>query len=252
MNQQSNHLAMHWLDHERRDCVIICPGGGYHFTSPREAEPIVRRFQDKGYHAGVLYYRQDMLTYPNLVEEALELIRPTRHDRRVGRLIVLGFSAGGHFTGLLLKHAPDWFSAAVFCYPVIDSTHHFGPNGSMTNLMHRELTESEQHELAIDRHVNSTWPPCFIWSTTDDTLVPIDHSLQLLQSLRKHHIPTELHFYQSGPHGLALATRETPWDEGDPLEYERLYGHISTWFDLMTTWLCHVLHRNCRTGEQHD
>jgi acetyl esterase/lipase len=36
--------------------VIICPGGGYQFTSDREAEPVALRFLAHGYHAFVLRY----------------------------------------------------------------------------------------------------------------------------------------------------------------------------------------------------
>ena len=40
----------------RRPAVIVCPGGGYFFTSDREAEPVALRFLAQGYHAFVLRY----------------------------------------------------------------------------------------------------------------------------------------------------------------------------------------------------
>ena len=39
-----------------RPLIIISPGGGYHFTSDREAEPIAIRFNAMGFHAMVLRY----------------------------------------------------------------------------------------------------------------------------------------------------------------------------------------------------
>ena len=39
----------------KRPAVLICPGGGYSFTSPREAEPIAMQFNSAGFHAFVLY-----------------------------------------------------------------------------------------------------------------------------------------------------------------------------------------------------
>ncbi len=245
-----NELKLDWLDHERRDLVIICPGGGYHFTSHREAEPIAHRFHEKGFHTGILYYRQTMTRYPELIDEMVNLIRPWRNDRRVGRLIIIGFSAGGHLAGLLVKAQPDWFKAAIFAYSVISAQPAFDPNGSMTNLLGREMTPTERDELSIELHVTPTWPPVFIWSTSDDDLVSIDHSIALIRSCRKHQVPVEVHFYRSGPHGLVLANRQTPWDTGDPLEYERLYSHMSNWFDLMLQWLCNTLYRRPEGGCQ--
>src|ERR671927_1270602 len=40
----------------RRPAVVVCPGGGYFFTSDREAEPVALRFLARGYHAFVVRY----------------------------------------------------------------------------------------------------------------------------------------------------------------------------------------------------
>lgn len=243
-----NELKLEWLDHERRDLVLICPGGGYHFTSAREAEPIAKRFHEKGFHTGILYYRNTMTVYPELVTEMVDLIRPWRNDRRVGRLIIIGFSAGGHLAGLLVKTQPDWFKAAIFAYSVISAQSSFDPNGSIVNLLGHEPTDEERNELSIERFVTPSWPPVFIWSTSDDATVNINHSIALVRACRDQQVPVEVHFYRSGPHGLALANRHTPWDTGDPLEYERLYHHMSNWFDLMLQWLCNAIYRRPEGG----
>ena len=39
-----------------RPAVIVCPGGGYVYCSPREGEPIALRYTAKGFHAFVLRY----------------------------------------------------------------------------------------------------------------------------------------------------------------------------------------------------
>ena len=39
-----------------RPAIVICPGGGYAFTSDREAEPIALRFLDLGFQTFVLRY----------------------------------------------------------------------------------------------------------------------------------------------------------------------------------------------------
>ena len=38
----------------KRPVVLICPGGGYHFRSDREAEPVALRMCGMGFHACVL------------------------------------------------------------------------------------------------------------------------------------------------------------------------------------------------------
>lgn len=40
----------------QRPAVIICPGGGYHRLSAREAEPVALRFAGMGYAAFILRY----------------------------------------------------------------------------------------------------------------------------------------------------------------------------------------------------
>ena len=39
-----------------RGAVVICPGGGYEWRSPRESEPVARAFRAIGLHAFVLEY----------------------------------------------------------------------------------------------------------------------------------------------------------------------------------------------------
>ena len=38
----------------RRPGMLVCPGGGYSFCSPREAEPIAFRFLSEGFNCFVL------------------------------------------------------------------------------------------------------------------------------------------------------------------------------------------------------
>ncbi|OYO42973.1 acetylesterase, partial [Lachnotalea glycerini] len=44
------------LPGKKRPVVVIAPGGGYLFTSDREAEPIAMKFLSLGYHAVILRY----------------------------------------------------------------------------------------------------------------------------------------------------------------------------------------------------
>lgn len=55
---------------KKRAVVLICPGGGYSFTSEREAEPIALKFNAAGFHAFVLYYS----VFPRLHPQPLLLM----------------------------------------------------------------------------------------------------------------------------------------------------------------------------------
>ena len=39
-----------------RPAVVICPGGGYVYCSPREAEPVALAYANHGFHAFILRY----------------------------------------------------------------------------------------------------------------------------------------------------------------------------------------------------
>ena len=62
-----------------RRAIIVCPGGGYHFLSDREAEPIALYYLGKGMNAFVLRYSvaPHCTNYTPLIEAALAL----RHVR---------------------------------------------------------------------------------------------------------------------------------------------------------------------------
>lgn len=49
---------------DKRPLVIVCPGGGYCFTSEREAEMFALKWNAYGYHAMVLWYSVRPAVYP--------------------------------------------------------------------------------------------------------------------------------------------------------------------------------------------
>jgi acetyl esterase/lipase len=54
-------------------------------------------------------------------------------------------------------------------------------------------------------------PPCFVWHTGEDKMVPVDHSLLYAAALHQHGVPHELHIYQCGDHGTGLMGTDHPW-----------------------------------------
>ena len=228
------------MDNEPRRAIIICPGGGYQWTSDRESEPIALQFLARGYNTFVLKYSvADMAKNLNPLREIGAAIKHVRdnakaYNIRPDRVFVLGFSAGAHValsSGTLLPEEarPD---AMVLCYPVVTATcpTHLG---SMYHFCGTETPTEEQIELfSLDLHVDSNTPPAFVWHTENDPSVPVQNSKNLISALKNAGVKHELLLFPDGPHGLSLATHETckdiPEDEPHP---------ASVWVELADKWL---------------
>ena len=237
-----------------RSAVIICPGGGYHFLSEREGEPVALRFAGLGCAAFILKYhvaprgrwpvpQRQLLSAVAYVRDNWERYHVDPHA-----VIVMGFSAGGHLAGcggLLwnkkelyqpLRRRPSAFrpDGAVLCYPVVSSGPH-AHRGSMTNLLGERY--DELLELAsLEKQVPRQAPPFFIWHAADDLDVPVENSLLLDKALRAKGVSSELHIYPSGGHGQSLADH-TVYAPG---EAWRASAPSAVWVSHCAEWL----HRN--------
>jgi acetyl esterase/lipase len=220
--------------------VVICPGGGYGGRAPHEGEPIARMFNRAGIAAGVVSYRVSPHRYPVPQMDAMRAIRLVRANAAAWRVKpdkigILGFSAGGHLAAsvaVLADHGdagsadpvarvsarPD---AAILCYPVI-SFGEWGHRGSQNNLLGPNPSPAAVEKLTLERQVDPSTPPTFLWHTADDGGVPVQNSLLFAQALAAHRIPFELHVFPKGAHGLGLA-------ENDPV--------VGQWPALSVTWL---------------
>ena len=86
--------------------MVICPGGGYCFTSDREAEPVAVRFASLGFQSFVVLYSVAPARFPTALFELSRAVAEVRNhagewDVDPERIIVCGFSAGGHLACLL-------------------------------------------------------------------------------------------------------------------------------------------------------
>ncbi|MCP4398865.1 MAG: alpha/beta hydrolase [bacterium] len=238
---------------QARGLVLICPGGGYHFTSPREAEPVAMQFMAAGRHAAVLWYSVAPRRHPQPLldlSRAVCLIREHAEDWQVDpqKIAVCGFSAGGHLSASLGVHWNKSYlqdspgiqtemnrpNALILAYPVITSGE-FRHAGSFQNLLGDNPDQSLLKELSLERQVTTQTPPTFLWHTVADLSVPVENSLLFAQALRKHQVPFELHLYPEGAHGLSLANEETATPELPP------DPHVAGWMRLCLEWLARVL-----------
>ncbi len=241
------------VDPERRfPAILICPGGGYRYTSRREAEPVARVFLARGFNVFVLRYLcapEAHWPIPQLeAAEAMRLIRGCADETMTdpGRVFICGFSAGGHLAaslGVLWKRS-DWaekLGAAaetirpdgmILCYPVITSGEK-AHRGSIENLLGPEkLTEEMKNAVSLEKQVREDAVPAFIWHTRDDGSVPVENSLLMAGALADRGIPFELHVFPKGSHGLSLANDLTDTSGGS-----QTLRDCAMWPDLAASWM---------------
>jgi acetyl esterase/lipase len=113
---------------KKRPAILICPGGGYIWTSDREAEPVALKFAQSGYHTFVLRYttsfnkkiddysKSEMEKINSVMPQALFdiskailMIRENSDEWNISKnnVTICGFSAGGH---LVTSLAVQWKS----------------------------------------------------------------------------------------------------------------------------------------------
>ena len=235
----------------RRPALIICPGGGYHFCTDREGEPVALRFAGLGYAAFVLrYHVAPQARWPIPQRQLLAAIDHVRSNCEryhvdPGAIVPMGFSAGGHLAGCagLMWNKPEIYrplkkkalayrpDGVVLCYSVVTS----GPLGHQESI--RNLLGERYEELAelvsLEKRVNRKAPPFFLWHTADDTTVPMENSVLLSDALKAKGVEAELHIYPHGVHGQSLADR-TVYAPGQSLA---ISVPCSLWVRRCDEWL---------------
>lgn len=232
-----------------RPAVVICPGGGYGMTSDREAEAVALQLMSAGFHVFVLRYSCYPSAYPAALLEAAKAVCTVREHAEEwhvdpNKIIIGGFSAGGHLAGSLGVFWNRGFLAdflgcqnemmrpngMILCYPVITSGE-FAHRGSFENLLQERYDELVE-EMSLEKRVTKQTPPAFLWHTYEDNGVPVENSLLMASALRQYDVPFELHIYPHGGHGLSLANEETQSNTGFGVQKE-----CQTWIELVKTWI---------------
>lgn len=229
---------LHDEDTAIRPCMLVVPGGGYCVVSPTEGEIVAKKFYDMGYQAFVLTYTTNLLMAEPLKDQpmkdlsrAIRLIRSKAESYRVNpeKLMICGFSAGGHLCGSVCVHYQDVeeksefykeFSnrpdAAILSYPVITSGE-YAHRGSFQALLGSDVYESDANDglayMSLEKHVTQDTPPCFIWQTVTDETVPVENSALFAAACKKQNVPFAYHVFSKGRHGLSLA--DETWASGE-------------------------------------
>lgn len=173
------------------------------------------------------------------------------------RVAVCGFSAGAHNTAMYgvywdkplvtdyLGVEKEMIRPAVLIlgYPLTDYIY-MRDQGAVSP-MDREFfnasntaflgtpqpDESTLETVSPARLVSDMTPPAFIWATSEDTLVPVQHSIRMAHALADHRIPFELHIFENGPHGLSVST------QASAVARSQICPDAAKWVPLAGAWL---------------
>lgn len=213
-----------------RPAVLVFPGGGYgHLALRKEGEAAARWANSMGMHAFIVKYRLFQFGAPAPVmdaQQALRLVRARAVEWQVdvGRVGVLGFSAGGHVAASVSQHfAHDFFAEleppalptpqarlsarpdfAILVYPVITLEDPFTHRGSRAGLLGDTPSPAAVAFYSLEQQVSSASPPTLLIHSSADPLVPVENSIGYWQALRAAGVATELLAYQFGGHGFGL------------------------------------------------
>ncbi len=230
---------------ENGSAVVIFPGGGYVGLSGNlEGREVADWFAVRGFRAFILSYRLSshgyLLPVPLLdARHAIQTVRARARDYQIdpNRIVVIGFSAGGHLAALAgtqfipgnpaaedpierVSSRPDYL---VLGYPWIGAissdTSHLS-YCKLFNVMDR--CEALRTAYSPDLFVTKETPPTFLYHTTNDETVPVEQGLRFYEALIKAGVPTEMHIFANGTHGSGLGRGDAALDQ---------------WPNLLENWL---------------
>jgi acetyl esterase/lipase len=223
--------------------VVVCPGGGYtHLAYEKEGTRIAEWLNLRGITAFLLTYRlAPRYHFPAPILDAYRSMRWVRshaqeYDVDPDEIGMWGFSAGGHMVGIVGTHfdggnpdaadpidrvsdRPDF---VISSYGGLSLQPGIAKPGAMHSLLGDHPSQKLIEDMSPDLHVTAQTPPYFIYATTTDQAVPVLSSVSFYTALVRAGVPAELHIFEKGPHGTALA---------------QSYPELHTWPELLENWL---------------
>lgn len=213
--------------------VVIIPGGGYGVVVYQgEGVNIAKAMAEKGVAAFVLKYRlpsDATMTDKKIgpLQDAQQAIKLVRENAQkwgidVGKVGIMGFSAGGHLASTAATHfekayvdnpgntslRPDF---QILIYPVISMQDSLTHGGSHDNLLGKNPSRQDIDLFSNELQVRANTPPTYLTHAADDKLVDVDNSIVYFEKLRRQKVPVEMHIYPKGDHGFIF--RHPGWME---------------------------------------
>lgn len=222
----------------KRPAVVVCPGGGYVYCSDAEAEPVALSYASSGFHAFILRYSVgwNAAGFAPLkqISWVIGMLREKAEEWNIDpeKIIVCGFSAGGHLalaSGVMAENRPN---AMILGYPAT-----FAPSWSGIDFMLKLLTgketvtEVDEPEFNLVPKIDKNSPPVFLVATAKDALTP-HGALAVAKKYSDLGLGYELHIFQYGPHGYSLANETSA--NGS---YRLLDPAFAQWQKLSVEWI---------------
>lgn len=231
-------------DEEVHPCLLVVPGGGYCMVCNTEGEPMAKVGFREGMNVFVLTYTTDItMSVPlkrqpmNDLSRAIRYIRANSERFHIDptKLTICGSSAGGHVCASVMTHFKDIKDhnpkyenvsnrpdSGILCYPVITAgefTHIY----SIWALLGKDARKEELDYFSLEKQVTEDTPPCFVWQTVEDDLVPVENSMMYAQALREKKIPYAYFAFPHGHHGLSVHDDDTKNGVfGEPYTFEQV------------------------------
>jgi len=223
---------------KKRPAIVVCPGGGYLYCSPREAEPIALRYAAAGFHAFILRYsvQWDAAEFAPLKEVSWVIGHIREHAQEWNidpeKIATCGFSAGGHLAlsaGLLAENKPN---AMILGYPAASAPNLPGANFMLKILTGKmDVTDEDAKRFDLVAQITKEAPPVFLAATAEDLLTNYG-AMPVAQKYMELGLGYELHVFQFGPHGYSLADATSA--DGSYLVMDDAFAQ---WHDLSVKWL---------------
>jgi acetyl esterase/lipase len=201
--------------------MFVLLGGGYAEHVAHEAEPVADWLNGLGVAASVFRYPLSVRHPEPLRALQAEISRVREAGaRRVG---LIGFSAGGHLAGLaaLTPGANAAVDFAVLGYAITSmETETYRP--ARLILLGEDATPELRRATSLDALVTPSAPPLFLWHTSEDPYVPVEHTYRLAAALAASRVHHTVHIFAHGPHSLGLAHGA---------------GDAAAWTTLAASWI---------------
>jgi acetyl esterase/lipase len=226
-----------------KSAVVVLPGGGYQgLALSYEGTEEAHWLNDRGVAAFVLHYRlAPRYHYPAPIQDGERAIRYVRaHAAEFGikpdQIGIWGFSAGGHLASSVATHfdigqpdasdpiervsdRPDF---AILAYGVTSMETDITHGGSRRSLLGPNPDPALVEQFTNAKQVTQDTPPCFLFHTSADKVVPVQNSINFYVALQRMGVPAELHVFEQGAHGAGMG------------------GHspqLSKWPELLEGWM---------------
>lgn len=222
----------------KRPAIVVCPGGGYLYCCPREAEPVAMSYANAGFHTFVLRYsvgwKAAGFAPLDEISWAIGYIRENAEQWNIDpeKIAVCGFSAGGHLAlsaGLLAENKPN---AMILGYPATSAPNLPGMDFMLKLLTGKqEVTDEDAVCFDLVPQITSGAPPVFLVATAEDPLTAFG-ALPVAKAYSDLHMKYELHIFQFGGHGYSLANEAAA--DGSRRKIDEAFSH---WQHLSVSWL---------------